>query len=93
MGKLEGLIYRGYTIPDVYKGFTIGMCTKRSKKFTSNFVEGLGNHTLEVFSKKYLNVGQGLDFLKFSEGNRGQNEENRRKIVETSRKTNEKSIR
>ena len=34
-------------------------------------------YTLELLSKKRVNFGQGLDFLKFSEGSRGENEENR----------------
>ncbi len=41
-------------------------------------------HTLEFLSKKYLNFGKGLDFLKFSERNRSENDENQREIEENN---------
>ena len=44
------------------------------------------NHTPELLSKKHLNFGQGLEFLKFGQGNRGLNQENRRHSKETIRK-------
>ena len=37
-------------------------------------------------SKKHLNFGQGLEFLKFGQGNRGPNQQNRRKAEEKIRK-------
>ena len=37
-------------------------------------------------SKKHLNFGQGLEFLKFGQGNRGLNQQNQRKTQETIRK-------
>ena len=40
-------------------------------------------------TKKHLNFGQGLDFLKFRQGNRGENEGNRRKTQENLRKKKE----
>ena len=46
-------------------------------------------HTPEFLSKKHVNFGQGLDFLKFSQGNRGQNQENQRKHEENQRKNEE----
>ena len=36
-------------------------------------------------SKKHLNFGQGLEFLKFGQGNRGLNQQHRRKTKETIR--------
>ena len=42
--------------------------------------------TPEFLSKKYLNFGQGLEFLKFGQGNRGPNQQNRRKTEEKIRK-------
>ena len=47
-------------------------------------------------NKKHLNFGQGLEFLKFGQGNRGPNQQNRRTTEEKIRKTmeiNENSIR
>ena len=35
--------------------------------------------TPEVLNKKHLNFGQGLEFLKFGQGNRGLNQQHRRK--------------
>ena len=46
--------------------------------------------THEFLSKKHLNFGQGLDFLKFSEGNRGQNRENQNKNNENQTNTDQK---
>ena len=43
--------------------------------------------TLEFLNKKHLNFGQGLEFLKFGQGNRGLNQQNRRKTMETIRKS------
>ena len=40
-------------------------------------------------SKKHLNFGQGLEFLKFGQGNRGPNQQNRRKTQEKIRKNEE----
>ena len=37
-------------------------------------------------NKKHLNFGQGLEFLKFGQGNRGPNQQNRRKTEEKIRK-------
>ena len=42
--------------------------------------------TPEFLSKKHLNFGQGLEFLKFGQGNRGLNHQNRSKTKETIRK-------
>ena len=42
--------------------------------------------TLDFLSKKHVKFGQGLDFLRFSEGNRGENDENRRKNNDKSKK-------
>ena len=39
--------------------------------------------------KKHLNFGQGLEFLKFGQGNRGPNQQNRRKTDEKIRKNEE----
>ena len=36
-------------------------------------------------SKKHLNFGQGLEFLKFGQGNRGLNQQNQRKSKDTAR--------
>ena len=36
-----------------------------------------------------MNIGQCLDFLQFSEGNRGDNEENRTKLEEKPKKVEE----
>ena len=49
--------------------------------------------TPEFLSKKHLNFGQGLEFLKFGQGNRGLNEQNRRKTKETIRKNKGKQIK
>ena len=46
--------------------------------------------TPEFLSKKHLNFGQGLEFLKFGQGNRGPNQQNRRKAKEHIRKSKEK---
>ena len=45
--------------------------------------------TLELLSKKQVIFGQGLDFLNFSQGNRSENEQNRRKHYEHPRKFEE----
>ena len=37
-------------------------------------------------NKKHLNFGQDLEFLKFGQGNRGLNQQNRRKTEEKIRK-------
>ena len=39
------------------------------------FLSSCGGFTLDVLSNKHINFGQGLDFLKLSEGSRGENEE------------------
>ena len=41
--------------------------------------------TPELLNKKHLNFDQGLEFLKFGQGNRGLNQQNRRKSKETIR--------
>ena len=41
--------------------------------------------TPEFLNKKHLNFGQGLEFLKFGQGNRGLNQQNQRKTEETIR--------
>ena len=65
LGKLEGLICRGGTqTPELYKRFTIGIFAKNTS-IMLDFVEGLRNYTPEFLSKKHVNFGQGLDFLKF----------------------------
>ena len=38
--------------------------------------------TLTFLSKKHVNFGEGLDFLKFSQGNREESTESQRKIKE-----------
>ena len=59
-----------------------------SKQFTPDFL-----------SKKHLNFGQGLEFLKFGQGNRGLNQQNRRQSKDTMRTNkgkrgkNDKTIR
>ena len=45
--------------------------------------------TPEFFSKKRLNFGQGLEFLKFGQGNRGPNQQNRRQTEEAIRNNEE----
>ena len=42
--------------------------------------------TLEVLSKKHLDFDQGMEFLKFGQGNRGPNQQHRRKTEETIKK-------
>ena len=42
--------------------------------------------TPAFLSKKHLHLGQGLEFLKFGQGNRGLNQRNRRKTKESIRK-------
>ena len=42
--------------------------------------------TLECLNKKHVHFDKGLDFLKFSKGNRGQNEEHQRRNKENQRK-------
>ena len=42
--------------------------------------------TPEFLNKKHLNFGQGLEFLKFGQGNRGLNQQIRRKSKELIRK-------
>ena len=42
--------------------------------------------TPKILSKKHVNFGQGLEFLKFGQGNRGPNQQNRRKTEEKIRK-------
>ena len=42
--------------------------------------------TPELLNKKHINFGQGLEFLKFGQGNRGPNQQNRRKAEEKIRK-------
>ena len=46
--------------------------------------------TLEFLNKKYTNFDQGLDFLIFYQGNRGENQDKRKKPVE-NKKNNEKT--
>ena len=48
----------------------------------------IGIFTPEFLNKKHLHFGQGLEFLKFGQGNRGLNQQIRRKSKETLR-TNE----
>ena len=52
-------------------------------------IEGSHSSTPEFLSKKHLNFGQGLEFLKFGQGNRGPNQQNRRKTLEKIRKNEE----
>ena len=52
-----------------------------------------GRITPEFLDKKHLNFGQGLEFLKFGQGNRGLNDQNRRKSKETIRKNEGKRIK
>ena len=42
--------------------------------------------TPEFLSKKHLNFGQGLEFLKFGQGTRGLNQQHRRQSKKTMRK-------
>ena len=42
--------------------------------------------TPEFLSKKHLNFGQGLEFLKFGQGNRGPNQQNGRSTKEKKEK-------
>ena len=46
--------------------------------------------TPEFLSKKHQNFGQGLEFLKFGQGNRDPNQQNRRKTEDNIRKNEEK---
>ena len=46
--------------------------------------------TPKILSKKHVNFGQGLEFLNFSQGNRGQNEQNQRKNERNRRKFDKK---
>ena len=48
----------------------------------------LRRHTPEFLNKKHQNCGQGLEFLKFGQGNRGLNQQNRRKSKEIIRNNN-----
>ena len=60
----------------------------------SNLGQKIG--TLEFLNKKHLIFGQGLDFLKYRQGNRGENEQNGRNNLENPRRTRkiqENSIR
>ena len=50
------------------------------------------SYTPQFLSKKHLNFGQGLEFLKCGQGNRGLNQSNRRKSEENIRK-NEANLR
>ena len=43
-------------------------------------------NTPEFLNKKHLNFGQGLEFLKFGQGNRGLNQQNQRTTEEKIRK-------
>ena len=43
------------------------------------------HHTPEFLSNKHVNFGQGLEFLKFGQGNRGPNQQNQRKTTENIR--------
>ena len=43
------------------------------------------HNTSELLTKKHLKFGQGLDFLKFGQGNRGPDQQNRRKTKEAIR--------
>ena len=45
-----------------------------------------GASTPDFMNKKHLNFGQGLEFLKFGQVNRGPNQQNRRKTEEKIRK-------
>ena len=47
--------------------------------------------TLEFLNKKHLNFGQGLEFLKFGQGNRGLNQQIQRKSKEHIRTTKGKT--
>ena len=42
-------------------------------------------YTPAFLSKKHLNFGQGLEFLKFGQGNRGPNQQNRRQTEDKIR--------
>ena len=44
-----------------------------------------GLPTPDLFNKKHLHFGQGLEFLKFGQGNRDLNQQNQRKTKETIR--------
>ena len=50
-----------------------------------NYLEIVPACTPEFLNKKHLNFGKGLEFLKFGQGNRGLNQQIRRKSKETIR--------
>ena len=60
--------------------------TKTPKKLTTK----KATTTPAFLSKKHLNFGQGLEFLKFGQGNRGLNEQNRIDIEENKRNNKDK---
>ena len=62
----------------------------RVYEFLGLSTECLRISTPEFLSKKHFNFGQGLDFLKFRQGNRGENERNRGNKKENLRKNKEK---
>ena len=75
--------------------FSIQYSTEKTGKLRVG-VQNVPSNTPEFLNKKHLNFGQGLEFLKFGQGNRGLNQQHQRKTKETIR-TNEgkrgKSIR
>ena len=61
--------------------------TKHSEAWHRKAQHRVPKHsTLELLDKKHLIFGQGLKFLKFGHGNRGENEQNRRNNQENPRK-------
>ena len=69
MGKLEGLIYRGVCKLRIFIRDLLSDLFTKLRNF-----EKIG-FTPDFLSKKHVNIDQGLDFLIFPHGNRGQNVE------------------
>ena len=63
---------------------------KRIRKTYENYIFIIPFVTPEFLSKKHLNLGQGLEFLKFGPGNRGPNQQNQRKNKRTYNKKQRK---
>ena len=62
--------------------FSIITCWRRSSKSDSTQKT---TPTPDVLTKKHVNFGQGLEFVKFGQGNRGLNQQHRRTSKETIR--------
>ena len=59
-----------------FEGKTLDNLVEKHEKYTKTLFLTV-YCTPELLSKKHLNFGQGLEFLKFGQGNRGPNQQNR----------------